>query len=394
MAKEKDDLLEQVRSLLSHKEDIKAEFHREILKLGRNVDKKLLIRDIFHPILYITEKKDIRYYDPVLEPIKNTLYKAQIYPKETLEVLTNMGKTPKRENFIKIHAGAYPTEIVNGELIVYREKPEIDSTSIATTILLEIGLLTKSDIEKNVIPRVKKSLKYLFNQEFKITGLLYQGKGEDWAPKAGREGIVTYSNIIYLILLEKAINLFISYGEKSTVDIIREKMSKLVDAINKHLWYNHYYINGITTHGASDLTYILDTIYLGLTKTYEQDNRLKTHIKTLARTLTTEEGLLRLNAPLNYNDHVSKINPHEDVNGGIWIHLNILYAYTLINNHDIPNGVKLLNKLLEYRDYIWIDSKELKKGVKGGALTNTSLILKSMEKIENILQKEKLIEKL
>ena len=394
MAREKDDLLEQVRSLLSHKEDIKAEFHREMLKLGRNVDKRLIIRDIFHPILYITEKKDIRYYDPVLEPIRNTLYKAQILPKETLEVRINMGKTPKKEGFINIHAGAYPTEIVDGELIIYRENPEIDSTSIASTILLEIGLLTKSDIEKNVIPRVKKSLKYLFNREFKITGLLYQGAGEDWAPKAGREGIVTYSNIMYLILLEKAMNLFISYGEKSMVDIIGEKMSKLVDAINKHLWYNHYYINGITTYGVADLTYILDTIYLGLTKTYEKDEKLKTHIKTLGRTLNIEEGLLRLNTPLNYNDHISKINPHEDINGGIWVHLNILYAYTLINNEDISNGVKLLNKLLKYRDYLWIDSKELKKGVKGGKLTNNSLILKSMEKIENILQEEKLTEKL
>ncbi len=394
MEKEKEDLLEQVRSLLSHKEDIKAEFHREVLNLGRNIDKKLRIRDIFHPILYITEKKDIRYYDLVLEPIKNILYRAQIYPKETAEVLVNMGKTPKKESFINTHAGAYPTEIVNGELIIYREKPEIDSTAIATTILLEIGLLNKSDIEKNVIPRVKNSLKYLSNREFKVAGLLYQGPGEDWAPRAGREGLVTYSNTIYLIFLEKTMNLFISYGEKSMVDIVRDRMSKLVDAINKHLWYNHYYINRVTSHGVADLTYILDTIYLGLTKTYEKDERLKTHINTLAKTLKTKTGLLRLNTPLNYNDYVAKINPHEDINGGIWIHLNTLYAYTLINNQDLSNGVELLNKLLRYRNYIWIDSKELKKGVKGGTLINDSLILKSMEKVENILKKEKLTEKL
>ncbi len=388
------DMLQQVRILLEHRDDIQREFHRDILRLGREIDKGFEIRLVYFPISYITKKKDVRYYNPVLEPLKDILSKSQLNPNQVLEVETRGGETIKGKNYITRVAGGFPSRIHRDRLVIQGENPDIDSTCIASAILIDIALLMKEDLNKSVSPIVKQSLRYLFKKEFKITGLLMQGPGEDWAYEAGRDGIVTYSNLMYLMLLEKSINLFISLGEKQMLSIIREKMSRLIDSMSRYLWYNNYFINLITPYGAADLTYMLDTIIMAETESYSKDDKVITHINTLHNALSTEEGLLKLNTPYSYNPNVKKIKMGEYLNGGIWIPLNILYAYTYIINNDISKGVDLLNKLIKYREYQWIDSTELKKGEKGARLINNSLILRSIDTIIDILKREKLLEKL
>jgi hypothetical protein len=383
--------LKDVRHLVENEPFIKKDIKNNLPTVLDALTDGFHVRDVLPIYLYLIEYGELRDIEKYILPMVYKLYNSQLRKGTPLNIYYG-GYSPKTDytyihdqTYIEDNMGGFPTYVTRDKAYIYGIKPDIDSTAISLIVLADVVKRYPKMVKREVISAIPLGLGYLYSRDINRDGLLEQSENEDWAVGAHREWIVTYSNILYLIAMEKALDLFLTIGDKENIDDVQEKMPKVIDGILNRLWMNDYIINGIDKYGKYDPTYSLDTSLIALSETVNKDNKVSQHLKTLHRRLYLNNFLLTFYPP-NYNEYVKEIREYTYLNGGAWIRYNILYAYGLAKIGYINEAATITKNLLEYRWYRWINPLNIKENEKGDLLTNSCLIQLVIKEIKKRLE--------
>jgi len=385
--------LEDVRFLVEREKLLERRLESEFIKLYSILesDKLITLRELLHPIEYIYISRDTRYIDKILRPLADRLINTQLTP-ENKRIYISYGRySPKKgfeeercnEEYLSKFRGGYPTLIGIYRGVIYGYKPDIDSTIAGLLILKWINDLTGGD--PDIYKNIKLGLKYLEDSDINRDGLVEQFENEDWAIHACRSGAVTYSNSLYLLLLENILDYSISIGDRDLNEYCRRMIPKIYEYLIYGFWMGDYIVNMIDKYGKIDMTYALDTVYIGLSSISSGEERVKDHLKTLNHELNVN-GVMSSFKPINFNECIERIRPYTHVNGGVYPKLNILFARILVKYGYVLEAAKLLRNIYDYIKYKWFNPHNPKEYGGGGALENIPLILLTINEIKRKLQ--------
>ncbi len=385
--------LKEVRFLFEHEGEIKREAEIGLIDISTHLDMEISLRDLYHIFEYIFLTREMKYIETILIPLVHRIYNSQLKKKTIYKVsygryspVTEYREIHVDDEYLKTNAGAFPTVIGRDHLYIYGLYPDLDSTAYAVLILSKSYRLLKDKLKGDFIKSIEEGVDYLLLRDVNNDGLVEQLGNEDWAVGACREGSITYTNLITFLALEEAYDLFLSIGNQEYIEKIEKRLSRASDAILNKLWIKDYFVNGLDRYGKYDLTYSLDTVYITQSVILQGEDKVKTHMKTLASKLTVE-GLLTSFYPVPYGTCVEDLEPYTSINGGVWPRFNILFARALIKMGYITEAAKLLRNLIDVRKYKWVNPKNKLQYEEDEYRENNMLFLITLKELRETLEK-------
>jgi hypothetical protein len=385
--------IRKIRELIEWEEILNEEFNNDlrkfmsVLKDRGFIEIRRLYR-IARSLKMIDENLYRKLLMQVIENIKN----YQLGPEYNGRLL--MGRYSKAtrfkfnrrlgEGYLESIDGGFPTAINRNQAFIYGAHPDIDSTSSAIILLVEpsseLGIW--DDALDNTI---KKRFSYLRHKDFNKDGMLEQYENEDWMIGVGREGVVLYSNALYLNAMEKVFYLYID-KEPEFAEQLQDEITKCYDSIERYFWLEDRYIDSINLRGGAVLRSSIDIVELGYTYIYRGHDRLKIHLERVLDILKgdTDRWRLRDIYPTK-PDYENISTTHIGYNGGVVPYYLAFLSRILLQYSLSEYSPLILAEAIGLRKYEWVKDN-VRYSTPTSRLENNGEILATIKKLREKLR--------
>ncbi len=323
------------REAMDKAEQVTRRYMSNIRSIRRRVEKSFDVRIINILLNTVIEVDEINYFNIAGDVVKKLL-DSQIREGDEFKHIN--GYTEADEAL----EGGFPTVVGDG-LTSISKYLDVDSTCHALQTILGYSLAT-GYWDNEMKEAVEKGVAFLFRRDINGDGLLEQTGEEDWIIELGREGSTLYTNSMYLATLETYYRAIIDEDSKDRF-IVREKLSRLIDSIERGFYLGGRYIDAISTTGAKIVRHSIDNWFIGQALTYRGSDKAISHLKNMVNTLRSKYGYTLTEASIE--NTWSRRNRVDNVIDPFY---TSIFSYGLSINKLYDSSLKVLNTILDNID--------------------------------------------
>ncbi len=269
------------REVVDAIEPLQKRYKNNVKTLIHRARSRLDIRYTNLVLTALLETDELTYYNLATEFVDRIL-SSQVSPGE--EIFADGKVYTAGEDL----AGGFPT-IISRRKEASSRYLDVDSTCHALNIILDHSRAASHWSEEHS-EVLRTGLEFLFGRDINRDALLEQYRDEDWIPQLKREGSTLYTNSLYLATLEKAYHRLIT-GEEGYIIKVRDRLSNLLDRMDRAFYLGGRFIDYISSTGAKVLRNSIDNWIVTTCLAYRDGEKARKHLSEMVRRLDTEHGL-------------------------------------------------------------------------------------------------------